>query len=55
MAADALVGAGYKLLREDAEPPVEAEAHVEGAGRAADQRPGRELCDGKLRLRYTVS
>ena len=29
-AADALVGAGYKLLRKDDEAPIEAEAHVEG-------------------------
>ena len=32
VASDALVGAGYKLLRKDAEPPIEAEAHVEGEG-----------------------
>ncbi len=30
LAADALVGAGYTLLRKDDEAPIEAEAHVEG-------------------------
>ena len=49
-AADALAGAGYKLLRTDQEAPVEAEAHFEGVSVQV-----ATLCDGKLRLRYTVS
>jgi len=52
-AADALVGSGYKLLTKDAEPPIEAEAHVQGANIVSVQVTS--LCDGKLRLRYTVS
>jgi hypothetical protein len=56
VAADALVDAGYKLLREDAEPPVEAEAHVQSSdGRQLISVQVAELCAGKLRLRYTVS
>jgi hypothetical protein len=54
VAADALVGAGYKLLRKDAEPPIEAEAHVEGEQMLISVQV-TTLCDGKLRLRYTVS
>ena len=49
-AADALASAGYKLLSSDQEPPVEAEAHFEGVSVQV-----ATLCDGKLRLRYTVS
>jgi hypothetical protein len=49
-AAAALTDAGYTLLREDQEPPVEAEAHFEGVSVQV-----ATLCDGKLRLRYTVS
>jgi hypothetical protein len=52
-AADALVGAGYRLLRKDAEPPVEAEAHVDGPHMVSVQVT--PFCDGRLRLRYTVS
>jgi hypothetical protein len=52
-AAEALVSAGYRLLREDAEPPIEAEAHVDGAHLISVQVT--PFCDGKLRLRYTVS
>jgi hypothetical protein len=55
LAADALVGAGYELLRKDAEPPVEAEAHVEGEGGQLISVQVASLCEGKLRLRYTVS
>ena len=55
VAADALVGAGYKLLRTDAEPPVEAEAHVEGEDGQLISVQVASLCDGKLRLRYTIS
>ena len=54
LAADALVDAGYKLLRKDDEPPIEAEAHVEGAEQLISVQV-TSLCDGKLRLRYTVS
>ena len=53
LAADALVGGGYTLLRKDAEPPIEAEGHVQGKYLVSVQVT--ELCDGKLRLRYTVS
>jgi hypothetical protein len=53
LAAEALVGAGYKLLRQDDEVPIEAEAHVEGAQQISVQVTS--LCAGKLRLRYTVS
>ncbi len=53
LAAEALVGSGYTLLRVDDEAPIEAEAHVEGAQQISVQVTA--LCDGKLRLRYTVS
>jgi hypothetical protein len=53
IAADALVGSGYKLLSKDDEAPIEAEAHVEGERMISVQVTA--LCDGKLRLRYTVS
>ena len=53
VAADALVGSGYKLLSKDDEAPIEAEAHVEGERMISVQVTA--LCDGKLRLRYTVS
>jgi len=49
-AADALAAAGFKFLRSDQEPPVEAEAHFDGVSVQV-----ATLCDGKLRLRYTVS
>lgn len=55
VAAHALVGSGYKLLRKDAEPPIEAEAHVEGEGGQLISVQVATLCEGKLRLRYTVS
>jgi hypothetical protein len=53
-AADALVAGGWKLLRKDAEPPVEAEAHLEQDKRLVSVQVA-SLCDGKLRLRYTLS
>ena len=53
IAADALVGSGYKLLSKDDEAPIEAEAHVEGERMISVQVTA--LCEGKLRLRYTVS
>ncbi|MBE2317543.1 hypothetical protein DVA67_016290 [Solirubrobacter sp. CPCC 204708] len=52
-ATQALLDAGYKLLTKDAEPPIEAEGHVQGKQMVSVQVT--ELCDGKLRLRYTVS
>ena len=52
-AADALGASGYKLLRKDDEVPIEAEAHVDGPQQVSVQVT--TLCDGKLRLRYTVS
>ena len=52
-ATQALVDAGFKLLTKDAEPPIEAEGHVQGKSMVSVQVT--ELCDGKLRLRYTVS
>jgi hypothetical protein len=55
VAADALVNAGYKVLRKDAEPPVEAEAHVENPAGQLISVQVAPLCEGKLRLRYTVS
>ena len=45
LAAHALVDAGYKLLRKDAEPPIEAEAHVEGE--RTDQRSGHLAVRGQ--------
>jgi len=51
-AADALVAGGFKLLRKDAEPPIEAEAHLSGERMVSVQVTS--LCAGKLRLRYTV-
>lgn len=53
IAAEALVGVGYRLLRTDDEAPIEAEAHVDGAQMISVQVTA--LCAGKLRLRYTVS
>ena len=53
-AAGALVADGWKLLRKDAEPPVEAEAHLERGKRLVSVQV-TNLCDGKLRLRYTIS
>ena len=53
VAADALVGSGSKLLSKEDEAPIEAEAHVEGERMISVQVTS--LCEGKLRLRYTVS
>lgn len=53
-ATQALLDAGFKLLTKDAEPPIEAEGHVQGGDRTVSVQV-TELCDGKLRLRYTVS
>ncbi len=52
-ATQELLDAGFKLLTKDAEPPIEAEGHVQGKYLVSVQVT--ELCDGKLRLRYTVS
>jgi hypothetical protein len=52
-AADALAAGGLKLLRKDAEPPIEAEAHLSGGERMVSVQV-TSLCTGKLRLRYTV-
>jgi hypothetical protein len=52
-ATQALLDAGFKLLTKDAEPPIEAEGHVDGPYMVSVQVT--ELCDAKLRLRYTVS
>ena len=52
-ATQALLDAGFKLLTKDAEPPIEAEGHVSGPYMVSVQVT--ELCDAKLRLRYTVS
>ena len=53
-AADALVAAGFKLLTKDAEPPIEAEAHLTGDDRLVSVHV-TNLCAGRLRLRYTIS
>jgi hypothetical protein len=52
-ASDALVEAGYKLLSKDQEEGVEAEAHLSGKHTVDVQVIN--LCEGKLRIRYTVS
>ena len=52
-ASDAMVAAGYRLLRKDQEPPIEAEAHLTGPHTVSVQVT--TLCAGKMRLRYTVS
>jgi hypothetical protein len=53
-AADALVAGGFKLLTKDAEPPIEAEAHLTLDDRLVSVQV-TSLCAGKLRLRYTLS
>lgn len=53
-ATQALLDAGFKLLTKDAEPPIEAEGHVQGGERMVSVQV-TEVCEGKLRLRYTVS
>lgn len=53
-AAKALEDAGYKQLSADEEAGTEAEAHMEGNGKTVDIQV-ITLCEGKLRIRYTVS
>jgi len=53
-AASALEGAGYKILATDQEEGTEAEAHLEGKDKTVDIQV-ISLCEGKLRIRYTVS
>jgi hypothetical protein len=53
-AAKALEDAGYKKLSTDEEENTEAEAHMEGDGKTVDIQV-ITLCEGKLRIRYTVS
>jgi hypothetical protein len=52
-AADVLVENGYKLLSKDEEAGAEAEAHLSGKHTVDIQVIN--LCEGKLRIRYTVS
>jgi hypothetical protein len=52
-ASDILVENGYKLLSKDEEAGAEAEAHLSGK-RTVDIQV-INLCEGKLRIRYTVS
>ncbi len=54
VAADTLVAAGYQLLTKDAEPPIEAEAHLTRDKQLVSVQV-TSLCEGKLRLRYTIS
>jgi hypothetical protein len=53
-AASALEEAGYKILSTDQEEGTEAEAHLQGDGKTVDIQV-ISLCEGKLRIRYTVS
>jgi hypothetical protein len=52
-ASDILVENGYKLLSKDQEEGAEAEAHLSGKHTVDIQVIA--LCEGKLRIRYTVS
>jgi hypothetical protein len=52
-ASDILVENGYKLLAKDQEEGAEAEAHLNGKHTVDIQVIN--LCEGKLRIRYTVS
>jgi hypothetical protein len=52
-ASDILVENGYKLLSKDQEEGAEAEAHLSGKHDVDIQVI--TLCEGKLRIRYTVS
>jgi hypothetical protein len=52
-ASDLLVENGYKLLSKDQEEGAEAEAHLSGKHKVDVQVI--TLCEGKLRLRYTIS
>ena len=51
--ADTLTRAGYKVLAKDQEEGAEAEAHLSGKHTVDIQVIN--LCEGKLRIRYTVS
>jgi hypothetical protein len=53
-AAKALEEAGYSIRSTDQEEGAEAEAHLEGNGKTVDIQV-TTLCEGKLRIRYTVS
>ncbi len=53
-AAQALEAAGFKILSTDQEENTEAEAHLEGNDKTVDVQV-ITLCEGKLRIRYTVS
>jgi hypothetical protein len=53
-AAKALEDSGYKVLSTDEEENTEAEAHLGGNDRTVDIQV-IALCEGKLRIRYTVS
>ena len=53
-AAKALEDSGYKVLSTDEEENAEAEAHLGGNDKTVDIQV-ITLCEGKLRIRYTVS
>jgi hypothetical protein len=53
-AAKALEEAGYSIRATDEEESTEAEAHLDGNGKTVDIQV-ITLCEGKLRIRYTVS
>jgi hypothetical protein len=53
-AAKALEEAGFSILATDEEENTEAEAHLDGNGKTVDIQV-IALCEGKLRIRYTVS
>jgi hypothetical protein len=53
-AAELLEQNGYKVLSTDEEENTEAEAHLEGNEKTVDIQV-IALCEGKLRVRYTVS
>jgi hypothetical protein len=52
-AADVLAKAGYKVERKDQEAGSEAEAHLSGPHDVAIQVI--QLCEGKVRVKYTLS
>ncbi|GAA1311009.1 hypothetical protein Psi02_54520 [Planotetraspora silvatica] len=52
-AADVLAKAGYKIERKDQEEGSEAEAHLSGPHDVAIQVI--QLCEGKVRVKYTLS
>ncbi|MEU8276046.1 hypothetical protein ACFYOK_23050 [Microbispora bryophytorum] len=52
-AADVLAKAGYKVERKDQEEGSEAEAHLSGPHDVAIQVI--QLCEGKVRVKYTLS